>query len=262
MQAIEINEAEKEIAKTSAKQYDSTAELHEEDQLLRYIANLKDKSVGIKDYFRGGYSCAHQVANIRNSLPEISGKPINILEFASGFGRVSRHLKKAFPNDQLISSDIHANACEFISEAMGIETVQSNYDPDQVNFNKSFDFIFVFSLFSHLPPDSFRVWLKKLYSSLEPGGYLLITTCGQTTIRKRNAFWGDKMDVNDEFCYLEQSDQLDLDTEKYGAMVVSPVFISKIIRDTIPDALIYSFKSCQWFGHQDEWIFQKPIAIA
>lgn len=45
------------------------------------------------NYFEGGSACAHRIASIIGA-PAFRSRKTRLLEFASGYGRVSRHLNK------------------------------------------------------------------------------------------------------------------------------------------------------------------------
>jgi SAM-dependent methyltransferase len=255
---LKITPEIEEAARDAALPFKARPDLHPEDELLRYIIATRGPEIGSKEYFKGGYISAHQAKRAMDSLPMASGKP-RVLEFAAGFGRVSRHLRSAFPNAELVASDIHPTGCDFILQKFGIETAVSAHQPEDLSVGRGYDFIFVLSLFSHLPDKSFGRWLKALYDRLAPGGFLLFTANGQVTIRRRPEFWGRWFDPTAGYGFVEQSDQLDLDPSEYGSMAVSLTYIGNQIASYVPDALLFRFAAGAWFGQQDEWIIQKPI---
>jgi hypothetical protein len=72
-------------------------------------------------------------------------KPIALLEFASGFGCVTRHLKKALPRSTIAACDIQPAAIRFLRERIDTEAIQSNAVPEQLNVGRMFDVVFALS---------------------------------------------------------------------------------------------------------------------
>src|SRR5690606_26643631 len=108
----------------------------------------------------------------------------SFLEFASGHGRFTRHLVKALGADRVVASDVVADSMEFASKAFGVETFVSAAVPEQVQWNKQHDAVFVLSLFSHLPASTWSRWLKRIYDMVAPGGVLVFTTHGAEAVRR------------------------------------------------------------------------------
>ncbi len=253
---LKLTETIKRTVSETAAKYDASAALHTEDELLRYIVATNGEEAGSAQYISGGWKSAQQVKSAINRLfPERDN--LAILEFASGFGRVTRHLPNLILGSHLTASDIHPTACQFVENEFGVKSVVSSHEPERLRIDDKFDFVFVLSLFSHLPDHSFGRWLAALYERLNPGGYLLLTSNGQVTMKKRAEFWDRQFDPNLGFGFARQSDQLDLDAEEYGSMVISLSYMAAQLRENIPGALLHGFASGAWFGQQDEWIVQK-----
>ena len=91
------------------------------------------------------------------------GKQAQACGFASGYGRVSRHLRLP---DNMTCCDIHADAVDFLRDKIGVKAIIFKTDPSDFQLEEKFNFSFVLSLFSHLPSDLFGRWLERLYSLL------------------------------------------------------------------------------------------------
>ena len=94
-----------------------------------------------------------------------TSRPIKLLEFASGYGCVTRHLKKN-PAYDVVSCDIHPQAVDFLSSRLKVKAIQSVHTPEEFATVDKFDVAFATSFFSHMPKSSFGRWLKALYNSL------------------------------------------------------------------------------------------------
>jgi SAM-dependent methyltransferase len=232
--------------------------LHECDNILSYIIQYSEESVahgpaaGVHEYFQSGKSDAIKIEALIAKLG--LGAQSRILEFAAGFGRVTRHLTRY----HVTASDIHGDAVRFLEQELGVRAIPSDTDPDAFVTTERFDFIFVLSLFSHLPAGLFERWLARLAQTLSPGGFLMFTTHGDTAGRKIQAF-ADALDHETGFGFLAITDQGDIAPELYGSSIATtPFVIERIYRCT--DARIASFSAAAWWELQDEWVIQRALA--
>lgn len=233
-------------------------DIAENDLLYKYIVRRNGPERGHGAYLEGGRSNAFQVAAAAKRL--LKREPSSILEFASGYGRVTRHLRTAFPNADLVASDIHPEACSFIHEKIGVRALVSTVDPAGLSVGTGYDFIFVLSLFSHLPHKTFGAWLNALYSTLVPGGVLLFTTHGEVSKTYFHGIDLSREEAGDGWIYRRKSDQPDLDIEDYGTMIVTPRYVAAAV-EGCDGARLKSFVAGAWLTHQDEWAIERPAAI-
>jgi SAM-dependent methyltransferase len=162
------------------------------------------------------------------------------------------------PAARIAASDIHPAACDFMREHFDIEVHQSAASPEQLNIGDPYDFIYVHSLFSHLPPTSFQRWLRELYAGVRPGGYLMVTANGDFARKKLPAEFLPYYDEAAGFGFRELVvDQPDLPSQDYGSMSISDSYFRDGVAAIDPSATI-EFRSGVWLSHQDEWIIGKP----
>lgn len=225
--------------------------IHKDDLLFQYMQN-RHGDAAEERYLKGGAIDAALVVDAAKRI--LRHEPTKVLEFASGYGRVTRHLKKLLPRATVIASDIHSDACDFIETQFDVSTYISSYDPDAVEIGSGYDFIFVLSLFSHLPHRTFGPWLVSLYDKLAPGGALLFTTHGDYARRKVfRAIDLNAEENGDGWTFRRRSDQPDLEVEEYGTMIVTPRYVTSLVEKLLPDAMVASFAAGRWLGLQDEW---------
>jgi SAM-dependent methyltransferase len=115
-----------------------------------------------------------------------------ILDFGSGYGRILRQFKAAYPEARLAACDILPEAVDFCAETFGAEPIYAAEDPGETPLEGEFDLIWVGSLFTHLGAPRWTSLLDLFERVLEPGGLLLFSTQGRS-IRDRlaNRTWLD-----------------------------------------------------------------------
>ena len=199
------------------------------------------------NYFEGGSACAHRIASIIGE-PAFRSRKTRLLEFASGYGRVSRHLNK-YPHIELVCSDVHENATDFLHKSLGLKAFTSATHPDDFSHAEKYDVTFVLSLFTHLPKHTFGLWLSRLYETVTPGGRLIFTTHGQTHLPP-GMEW-----PSDGFMFTEVSEQKDLDTGEYGSTITNPDYVFSEIRTSTGSSRI-SFEQ-MGYATQDLWIVHR-----
>jgi SAM-dependent methyltransferase len=248
------------LATARAAAFGVSPALSECDQLLGYLINQAkmSPSAAVQAYIDGGHHDAAKVTRLMERLG-LANSSAKVLEFAAGFGRVTRHLKTLSPKTNLVASDIHLEARDFTQNEIGVVAKPSDLDPQKLDIGTGYSLIFVLSLFSHLPHKSFAGFLKGLYEILAPGGYLMFTTHGQSAIDASPAHFGAFKYEQPGYAYRGDSDQPDIESSEYGTTLALPEYVVKMIA-TLPSAKIVSFASGEWFGIQDEWVIQKPKA--
>ena len=107
-------------------------------------------------YMKSGHEVIRSVQNILDTLGRPARDVRSILDFACGYGRVTRFLKHAFPHARVTCSDILEEAVTFASRKFRVKRKASTTRPEAFVLRKRFDLILVSSLFSHLPPGSVR----------------------------------------------------------------------------------------------------------
>ena len=96
----------------------------------------------------------------------------SLLDFAAGYGRVTRFTVADLPAERVWVSEIDPEAVRFQGETFGVHGLVSTTEPSAFSPGRDFDAILVSSLFTHLPEARFAAWLARLTSLLRPGGLL------------------------------------------------------------------------------------------
>ena len=198
--------------------------VHENDQMLSFAASARgSEAIARSDYFTSGAYLLNVLEQFVNwkfgSLENVS----SFLDFASGYGRLTRFLAQKLPPDRIWVSDIQADAVAFQQAQFGVHGFVSATNPDDLSCDLTFDCILVVSLFTHLPPSTFTPWLRKLYSLLKPGGLLIFSVHDESRMLVDNA-------MPDSGIWFEQtSEVVSLDVKDYGVSFVTEAFVHNAI---------------------------------
>lgn len=176
-----------------------------------------------------------------------------MLEFASGYGCVSRHLVNFSDEIELTACDIHNEARQFYADNFSVPFIMSASVPENFDPSAAFDAVFALSFFSHMPEASWSRWLNRLFDCVVPGGFLIFTTHGIVSMGGMRGF------SNNGFRFRPDSEQKDLATAEYGTTFTTPTFVRSEI-DKISTAKLFLFREGEWWGHQDLYVVKKIAA--
>ena len=123
-----------------------------------------------------------------------------VLDFGCGTGRLLQHFRH-IDGLRRVGTDANPRMTEWCSRHLdGIETHNNRLEPP-LDFaeEESFDLVYAFSVFTHIPIHLQEPWLAELRRVLRPGGFLLCTVAGS---------WLLSM-------FLKPEDRADLDAKGY-----------------------------------------------
>ncbi len=144
------------------------------DEMLGFLVDTHagDRDQALFGYFRSGASVAESLGQVlRWRLGSLRDRG-KILDFASGYGRVTRFLVREVPPERVWVADVYADGVRFQEERLGVRGLVSAIRPEDFVCGERFDAILVTSLFTHLPEERFVAWLRVLLGLLNPGGML------------------------------------------------------------------------------------------
>ncbi len=198
-------------------------DIHPHDQMLQHsLQEHTDAHAAISQYFSVG-------AQQFNTFSQIAGllfqdrERVKVLDFACGFGRLTRFLVLDRSRFRITGAEIQQEALDFVAKRFAVQCLNSCPDPSAFNCNDSFDIIWVASLFSHLPEGLFHQWLRVLFSLLRPGGVLAFSTkplATAATVKARS---------EPGFVYTTESECRQLDSRIYGTACVDDAFVRDAI---------------------------------
>ena len=145
--------------------------------------HLQVRVAGI--YNSSFYSSGQQQVSDIEAFLQSNGKSFNdfatILDFGCGCGRTLIPLSQLVPTERVYGSDIDGEAIHWLKThhpSFGDLDVNGIRPPTKYA-DDTFDFIYVISVFTHLPEDMQLAWLEELHRIMKPGGVGVFTTHGE-----------------------------------------------------------------------------------
>ena len=101
------------------------------------------------------------------------------MEFGCGTSRLLQHFRNV-EGLRIVGTDANPKMAQWCSENIsGIEYHHNELNPPlEFAEDNSFDLIYAFSVFTHIPAEAQRPWLREMRRILRPGGFLLCTVAG------------------------------------------------------------------------------------
>jgi SAM-dependent methyltransferase len=210
--------------------------IHPNDYMFHHLIDKNNQDIenATTEYFDKGLEAALWFKSLVSEVRSLAD-PFTFLDFASGYGRVTRHLPRLMPNARIVGCDIHPDAIDFLN-GLGIEAFLSSTIPEEFAAKEQFDVIIALSFFTHMPRRNWSRWLCSLIKELTPSGSLIFTTSGEPALEFNNGVLLEKslepltLD-EDGFAFTRVSEQGDLDAGEYGTTVTSFSYVyNQIIR--------------------------------
>ena len=176
----------------------------------------------------------------------------NVLDVPCGYGRVTRHLVKFFPDAAVFVSEIDKakqNFCASAFAAHGIDLPRDfSGEPP-----RDFDLIFVGSLLTHLNASRTIDALHYLIRALADGGLLIFTTHG----RHATALPASQGQLEPKTLRGFLGTGFGYDGgSTYGNSRIAPSWLLRVL-ETMPDARVLGHREQGWASHQDVFIIEK-----
>jgi SAM-dependent methyltransferase len=108
---------------------------------------------------------------------------VRICDFGAGWGRIARMFLRDVPKSGLTMFEPSSSLAGLAAAALPYPVVQTPFEPPTPAPAALFDFIYSFSVFSHLGERSHLAWIEEFSRLLRPGGLLVVTTRDRATIR-------------------------------------------------------------------------------
>jgi len=150
-------------------------------------SNLRKTSAtgNLFHYYVSGARCYLPIATMAESHGvNLRQGDLQILDFGCGVARLLLHFTRTYPNNRYYACDIDHTNVAFLQRHYPKVTSYTNEFTPPLDFpDASFDLIYSLSVFSHLNIDDSVIWLRDLARVVKPGGLLLLTTEGPTSLK-------------------------------------------------------------------------------
>jgi SAM-dependent methyltransferase len=196
--------------------------------------------------------------------------PRSILDFPSGSGRVTRHLRAFFPDAAVTASDLYPYHVDFCRDVLGADGVLSRENVRDLDFGRQFDLIFCGSLLTHLPEALFRDTIDLLTRSLSPDGIAVVTLQGRHSEYIQHHKWkylDDRLFEIAEtavretgFGYVDYQHDFKAKFDQqaaYGIALIRPHWVLLGL-EARTDLRVISYTERDWDDHQDVLVFGRP----
>jgi ubiquinone/menaquinone biosynthesis C-methylase UbiE len=160
--------------------------------LQHYLPSLPDESlqevfVGSSgaNALTGGFQCYELIKRQHEKHAGPLLPSSRILDFGCGWGRVIRYFLKDVEPDNLIGVDKNQQAialCTSTNRWCRFE--RCDVLPPTGLDAESFDLVYAWSVFSHLPEEAHLRWLEEFERLLKPGGIAFITTFSRDVLER------------------------------------------------------------------------------
>ena len=248
----EAETPEASVIAAQAARFGVAAAVHPEDHIWNFVLGhpgFACRADAITYYFVDGANSARHFLDLIGAGWQ--GMRLSVLEFAAGYGCVTRHLARVRGLD-LTACDIHDEATGFLRRQLGVRAIPSHACPELFAAPGTYDAVLALSFFSHMPLATWARWLVRLTLPLAVGGRLVFTTHG---LHSRPHF-GDPDLPESGFWFHPASEQSDLPGTEYGQTITSPDFVRAVIA-TLPWVDLETWREADWWAHQDTWVLRK-----
>lgn len=216
--------------------------IDERDDIFRFFVDYPGCTNPIRDYLADGWRTLSELM----VLLEREGKPLtsvrSMLEFASGFGRFTRHLTRILPG-RVTCADVLAGSTDFVREHFAVRAFDSASRPEAIAWPARYELIFILSFFTHVPLHAWPRWLARLGEALDDGGLLVFS------IHSPQYAIDHKVPLDAEGgAFLRSSEQSALDTDEYGTTFATWERVRREIEAGIPGAQVTIHPSTFWLA--------------
>lgn len=210
---------------------------------------------------------------VRFLLSNLRRPPSTILDFPSGSGRVTRHLRAMFPDARIGACDLYPEHVDFCVERFGAEPIASKENLDELEIEPEWDLVFCGSLLTHLPESLFWPTVRFMVRALSPTGIAVVTLEGRRAEDIQDHLW--KLIDDRRFERIRRKyhkrgfgfGDYDADMRRlfpsqsnYGVALVKPSWVMAGL-EQMPEIRILGYVERAWDDHQDVVVFGRPPAI-
>ncbi len=212
------------------------------DDIFHFFARNAAHGNPIREYLSDGWRTLSELLVLMDSVGQPLTRTEHMLEFASGFGRFTRHLVKVLPG-RVTCADVLPGATTFLKSQFGVRTFESAHEPEALKAPRQYDLVFVLSLFTHLPPQVWGRWLKALHALVQPGGTLVFTVHNERAARREGVRFDDS-----GACFVQSSESPSIPGHVYGTTFTTRRHAEDAVRAALGAAPLLYKDTAFWSG--------------
>lgn len=226
--------------------------IHPADEMLRYGLERAqgDLDLASLEYWSSGLQVARTLSAIAQWSFGGWQNVASFLDFGGGYGRVMRHLLAAglVPESAAVA-EVLDDALVFQRDVLGVRALRSAETPAGLELGRH-GFIYAGSLFTHLPGETFALWLEALLEALEDGGILVFSVHAPSLMPPELR---DALDASSGLAFHPASESLELDPRQYGSTWVTEDYVAGLLERLAPGRTTHRLRRglC---NYQDLWI--------
>jgi SAM-dependent methyltransferase len=232
--------------------------VHVDDQMFR-----SDAPEHVRHYVEDAQSA---MANLEASLAAVGRSPADVdscLDFACGYGRVTRWLARALGPARVTAADVDPQAVRFCAHEFGVEPMLADRDPSRMRLRPAYDLVFVGSLVTHLSLDAGAAMLRALSAAVLSGGLLVFSTQGKSCLAHLGWYGPEFSAAEEEFRAGVRRDGAYFvpyrRTPDYGITIHTQRYVEALVQSLAePPFRLVRFAERGWDQHQDVWTCQRP----
>ena len=230
---------------------DVCSDIHPDDEMFKVIAHNSSILQPEALYLSTGEWIYDDVIRILEFINFDFQQVHSLLDFACGYGRVTRFWLRRFKPLDVWAADVQHSAVRFLSQTLGVHGVYPSHVPSAKLFSRKFDLISVISLFSHLPEHRTKQWLACLVSALEPKGTLVLSFHGVNLLSQEI-----RTSMDSGILFAPRSESANLPSSEYGVSYLSHDYLISLV-DGIEGANLIGIYPRGLCGFQDLAVIMK-----
>ncbi len=150
-----------------------------------------------------------------------------VLDFGCGVGRIIRYWHD-LEGPELHGTDYNPDLTAWCQENLTFADFKTNDLVGKLDYeDESFDFIYLWSVFTHLTEEQQRFWMDKYARILKPGGHLFFTTTGEFFVENAHALPPEQMEE------LRKGNLVLIRSEETGANSCAAFHPQSYVRDDL-----------------------------
>ena len=187
---------------------------------------------------------------------------VRILDFGSGYGRVTRSLAERFGADRISVFDVDEHGPRFCAAELGVHAIAFDGNWDSIRFER-YDAIWAGSVLTHLDRELTRLTVARIFGIVSPGGTVVVTTQGRDSLRRlRAGDYGPRLQsaagdveagvAREGFAFLPYAHSAE---GTLGMTWMSPESLDRIVGESTRAERV-AFWPAAWDAHQDVHVFR------